>query len=248
MNYEKIALVTGGSRGIGRACAIKLASVGYSVVINYNLSRDRAEKTAKDIRKNGGLSELIKADVANLGKVKSMFKFIRQKYKRLDVLINNAGIAPIVPFTEIDENEWDKIIDTNLKGPFFCAQEAFKIMKEQKQGRIINLGSQAGFSGGYYSGAHYAISKGGIHTFTKRLAKEGAPYNILVNCISPGIIDTDTIRNYPKLIMKNLIKNIPLGKIGNPDDVANVAVFLVSEQADYLTGINIPVSGGLFMN
>jgi len=245
---NKVALITGGSRGIGSAISLQLSNMGYTVIINYNNEKESAKKVLKKVLGRKGNGVCFKADISQYEKIENMFEFIIKEFGCLDVLVNNAGYAPIVETAKIDENSWDHILSVNLKSAFFCSQKAMAIMKKEGQGKIINIGSQAGITGGFHSGAHYAIAKGGINTLTKRLAVEGAPYNILVNCVSPGIIETDGVNVYPDGVIKDLVAKIPLGRMGTVSDVANVVSFLVSEKSNYLTGINIPVNGGIYMN
>ena len=248
MENIKVALVTGASRGIGRAIALQLSSLGYTVIINYKNDKSSAEEVLKKIKVCKGDGVCFGSDLSQYDSIKNLFNFISSEYGRLDVLINNVGYAPIIKTSKIDEKEWDNILDINLKSTFFCSQLAMPIMKAHGQGKIINIGSQAGITGGFHSGAHYATAKGGINTLTKRFAIEGASDNILVNCISPGIIDTDGVNAYPKKIIKELVSKIPLNRIGAVTDIANVVTFLLSDKSSYLTGINIPVNGGLYMN
>ena len=248
MVNNKVALITGASRGIGRGIALQLADMGYTIIINYNNDRASAEQVLKTVLGKKGNGICFNADISKNENIEKMFKFISQEYGRLDVLINNAGYAPIIETEKIDEKSWDHILSINLKSAFFCSNHAMFIMKKAGQGKIINIGSQAGITGGFHSAAHYAIAKGGINTLTKRLAMEGAPYNILVNCVSPGIIETDGVNAYPEEVVKYLVGKIPIGRIGTVSDVANVVSFLLTEKSNYLTGINIPVNGGIYMN
>jgi len=244
----KTALITGASKGIGYACARQLSKEGWHIIVNYKSDHKAAKILLEKIQAEGGSCEIYQTDLSIYKEIKTMFDYIKKTFNNFQVLINNAGTAPIISMKDIDENEWDNLLNTNLKAPFFCAKKAIEIMRLNQFGRIINIGSQAGFTGGYYSGIHYAVSKGGIHTLTKRLAKECAGDNILVNCISPGLIETEGVLEYPLEIRKKIINQIPLGKIGTPQDVANAVSFLVSNKANYLTGINLSVSGGLLMN
>jgi 3-oxoacyl-[acyl-carrier protein] reductase len=244
---NKVALITGASRGSGRECAIALARHGYNVVINYLTNCEEAIKTQRDAQGFGITAISIQADVADKRQVDRMVGAVLDKFGQIDVLVNSAGVSEIKPIEDIDEASWNRIMDINLKGTFFCSQAVLKHMKLRRQGRIINIASQAGQTGGYFIGAHYSVSKAGIICLTKSLAKVGAAYGILVNCVSPGLIDTDMSAAYPPQLKEDLIRSIPLGRMGQPKEVASVVVFLASEEASYITGADIPVNGGMFM-
>lgn len=244
---SKVALITGGSRGIGRECAIALAKRGYKIAINYFRNNELAVETQKKIDKIGVDTYCVRADISDKRQVKDIIETVLNKFDHIDVLVNNAGISEIKPIEDIDEESWDHMMDINLKGTFFCSQMVLKHMKEQRKGRIISIASQAGQTGGIFIGAHYSASKAGIICLTKTLAKIGAPFGILVNCVSPGLIETDMAVDYPENVKQNLIDSIPLGRMGQPGEVASVVAFLASEEASYITGANIPVNGGMFM-
>jgi 3-oxoacyl-[acyl-carrier protein] reductase len=247
MINKKVALVTGGTRGIGKAIAVKLAKKGYNIVFTYFSSEKRAEEVKKQIEKIGVKSFFMKVDNSKKDEIEKMVNKVLEKFGQIDVLVNNAGISQIKNIEEISEKDWNKVVDTNLKGTFFFSQLVFKHMKSRKKGRIINIASQAGTTGGFFIGAHYCASKSGMICLTKSFAKNGAPFNILVNSVSPGLIKTDMLKPFPDKNIKNLLKNIPVGRLGEPDDVAKVVAFLISDDASYITGADIPVNGGLLM-
>lgn len=243
----KKALVTGASRGIGQGIALALASQGADVAVNYRSKKEDAEKVVAEIKKKGRNSFAIQADVSSVDEVMRMFGEIKKQWGKLDILVNNAGIAYYSTFETMTEEEWDRTLDTNLKGQFLCAREAARLMKE-KGGKIINISSIA--SGGAGIGgsrmAHYIASKGGVAALTEAMAVELAPYKINVNAIGPGFIDTDMTKELlgdPKA-RQALLARIPWGRLGKPADIGVVAAFLASDEVDYLTGALIYVDGG----
>ncbi|MEW6679516.1 MAG: SDR family oxidoreductase, partial [bacterium] len=189
----------------------------------------------------------MKVDNSDIKQIEKMINKVLDKFGQIDVLVNNAGISEIKKIEEISENDWDKIMDTNLKGAFFCSQFVFNHMKKRKTGRIINIASQAGTTGGFFIGAHYSASKGGIICLTKTFAKAGASFGIFVNTVSPGLVKTDMVKSFSGKIRKDLIGKIPLRRMANPEEIANVVTFLASDDASYITGANIPVNGGMLM-
>ena len=247
-NDEKVVLITGGTRGIGKSCVFKFASEGYKIAFTYLNSNKKAEGMKKELTKKDIEIFIKRVDNSKKEEIEIMVKNVIGKFGHIDVLVNNAGVSGDKKIEEIEEEDWDKLIDINLKGTFFFSKNVYKHMKKRKKGRIINISSQAGTTGGFHIGAHYSTSKGGIIVLTRSFAKTGADHGILVNCVSPGIIDTDMIRSLSSNAKKDLVKKIPLGRIGTPDDVANVVYFLSSEDSRYITGANIPVNGGMFMN
>jgi len=239
----KVAIVTGGAGDIGREICIELAKEGASIAIHYNNSYEQAVKLKKYIKSNFSYAEIFKADVSDRRQVDDMIDNIYNKFGRIDYLINNAGIAQIKPFIEITEEDWDRMMNINLKGLFNCTQSVLRYMLPQKHGSIINISSIWGISGASCE-VHYSASKGGIIAFTKSLAKELGPSKIRVNCIAPGVIDTkmnDILNAEDK---NHLIEDIPLMSIGKPQDVANAVLFLLSDKANFITGQVITVDGG----
>lgn len=240
----KVAIITGSSKGIGRAIAIAFAKEGAKVVVNSRHMKD-AEVVAREIKAMGREALAAEADVSKANDVKQMVKQAIDKFGRVDILVNNAGIVHFCPVIKITEKEWDAIIGVNLKGQFLCAKEvAADMLKRGTRGVIINIASIAG-EVGFKNLAHYCASKGGIIELTRELALELAP-SIRVNAIGPGLIETDMTKD---LLLnpdakKNLLQAIPLGRIGMPEDIASVAVFLASEDSAYMTGHTIFVDGG----
>lgn len=243
----KKALVTGSSRGIGRGIALALAKQGADVAINYRSNKKEAEEAVAKIKKMKRDSFSVQADVSSVDEVIQMFGELKKKWGKIDVLVNNAGIACYSTFESMTEEEWDRTLNTNLKGQFLCAREAAKLMKE-KGGKIINISSIA--SGGVGIGssrmAHYVASKGGVAALTEAMAVELAPHKINVNAIGPGFIDTDMTEELLKdqKTRKGLLARIPWGRFGEPTDIGAAAAFLASDEADYITGILLFVDGG----
>lgn len=243
----KKALVTGGSRGIGRGIALALAKQGADVAVNYRSNRQEADKVVSEIKKKGREAFAIQADVSSVDDVIRMFGEIEKQWGKLNILVNNAGVAHFSSFEEMAEEEWDRTLDVNLKGQFLCAREAVKLMK-QKGGKIINISSVA--SGGVGVGtakmAHYVASKGGVVAMTEALAVEVAPYKINVNAIAPGFIETDMTKELigDEKAKKAFLGRIPWGRFGKPEDIGAAAAFLASDEADYVTGTVLYVDGG----
>lgn len=240
----KIALVTGSTKGIGKAIAFELAKEGANLVINSR-NQSEAEQVGHQIHDEMGVKTLaLRADVSNIEEVKTLMKKTVDYFGRIDILINNAGVFEICPFLQISEDTWDKIIDINLKGTFLCSKLALPIMVKQKSGVIVNMSSMAAKTGGILPVAPYAASKAGIIALTKALAREFAPYGIRVNAVAPGVIKTKMAESQAE----EKRKIIPLGDLGEPEDVAKAVSFLVSDDAGYITGEVIDVSGGLVMD
>ena len=238
---NKIILVTGASRGIGREIAYTLAKEGNTVIANYNKSKDMAE-SLKEISKNENLNiDIYKADVSNREEVKEMINYILNKYKRIDVLVNNAGIDQEKMFQDITDNDWNEVIKTNLYSVFCVTQEIIPNMVSNKSGCIINISSIYGIKGGSCA-ALYSASKAGIDGITKSLAKELGPSKIRVNSIAPGYIDTDMNKHFSSNIVNEIKSEIPLNKIGTPHSIANCIKWLVDD--DYTTGQVIAIDGG----
>jgi 3-oxoacyl-[acyl-carrier protein] reductase len=242
----KIALITGASRGIGRACALHFASLGAAVAVNYSTSSAQAEEAVREIVDKGGKALAVKADVSNAAEVEAMFDETINTLGGLDILVNNAGITKDTLLIRMKEEDWDRVLDINLKGAFLCTKQAAKYMMKKRQGRIINISSVIGIAGN--SGqANYAASKAGIIGFSKSAAKELASRGILVNIIAPGFIETDMTGVLPEHVKEAILAQIPLGRYGNPMDIAYLAAFLASEQSQYITGQVIHVDGGMIM-
>jgi 3-oxoacyl-[acyl-carrier protein] reductase len=244
----KVSIVTGGGAGIGEAIALAFAREGAHVAI-WDLDGNRAEKVSSTIQEMGHKSIAIQMSVANAREVNASVQRVLREYGRIDILINNAGICQVVPsLEEIKEEDWDRVLAVNLKGVFLCSKAVMGIMKKQKAGKIINMGSLAGKVGGIATGAHYAASKAAVMCLTKSLAKELGPYGVHVNAIAPGVIETDMTQMITGGDWRAYLSTIPLGRIGVVDEVAKVALFLASDEASYLTGEIIDVNGGQFMD
>lgn len=242
----KVAVVTGAGRGIGKAIALRLADEGASIVVNYRSSEKEAKELVEEIREKGGTAECVQGDVSFLEDAEKVIKFAAEKFGRLDILINNAGITRDTLLLRMKEEDFDKVLQVNLKGVFNCTKHASAIMLKQKSGRIINISSVVGIIGNAGQ-ANYAAAKAGIIGFTKSIAKEIGARGITVNAIAPGFITTDMTDVLSDKIKEKLIENVPLKKLGSPEDIANCAAFLVSDNASYITGQVINVDGGMVM-
>ncbi len=241
----KISVVTGGSRGIGRAIAIALADEGSHVVINYATREDAAREVLNEIESRGGSAEIMRFNIALFQEVQRAFDEIVKKHRRIDILVNNAGITRDNLFALMKVEEWDEVIDTNLKGVFNCTRAVIKAMIRQKGGKIINIGSVVGVMGNPGQ-ANYCASKAGIIGFSKALARELGSRNITINVVAPGFIETEMTANLSEDIRNEMLKRIPLGRFGKPEDVASVVCFLARDASSYITGQVIHVNGGMF--
>lgn len=245
---DKVSIVTGGGAGLGEAIAMALAREGAHVSV-WDLNGGRADRVASKIREMGCKSSAIRMDVSRPQEVDRSVHEVLKEYGRIDILVNNAGICETISsIEEIEEMVWDKILAVNLKGVFLCSKAVMSIMKSQRFGKIINMGSMGGKVGGIKVGAHYAASKAAVMCFTKSLAVEMAPYGVHVNAIAPGVIETDMTRMITGGDWTKFIAAIPLGRIGVVEEVAKVAVFLASDDSSYLCGEIIDVNGGLLMD
>ena len=243
---DKIAIVTGGSRGIGAAIAKKLASRGMTVIINYCGSEDRALAVKSEIEAAGGQAEAWRCDVSDCGQCESFVKAVMEKYGRIDVLVNNAGITRDGLMMRMSDEDFSRVIDTNLKGTFYMMRFASRHMLKAKKGRIINMASVVGLMGNAGQ-VNYAASKAGVIGATKSAAKELASRGITVNAIAPGFIDTEMTGALSEKVQEQILTQIPLGTFGKPEDIANCAAFLASDEASYITGQVIQVDGGMCM-
>lgn len=237
----KTIIITGGSRGIGKALVENFAKDGYNVVLNYNKSEENARNIKAELQKQGFNIEIFKADVSKKEEVKELVKFALDKFQNIDVLINNAGISQTKLFTDITEEEWDNIMNVNLKSAYYTIQEVLPNMIHRKQGLIINISSVWGLTGASCEVA-YSVSKAGLDGLTKSLAKELGPSNIRVNSIAPGVIDTDMNKNLSTEEINELKEEIPLNRIGKTIDIYKCAKWLVEDE--YTTGQVISVNGG----
>lgn len=239
MNFTKTVLITGGSRGIGKAMVYAFARAGYNVLLNFNKSEGLANEIASEFSN----VKIYGADVANQKSVIDMVSYANNNFGGIDILINNAGISCNGLFQELEENEWHRLIDVNLTGVYNCTKAVLPYMISKKQGKIINISSVWGMVGASNEVA-YSASKAGIIGLTKALAKEVGPSNIQVNCIAPGIVMTDMVSEYTMDELNNITNEIPLGRIGSTSDIAQLALFLASDSANYITGQVISPNGG----
>lgn len=246
----KVALITGASSGIGRATATALAASGASVAINFHQNEAGAEAARAEIARAGGRALVVQADVTRSRDVQTLVKQTAAEFGPIDILINNAGsLIERLKILELTEERWDEVIDLNLKSAFLCSQAVAATMMARKSGVIVNVSSIAGRNGGALGSIHYSTAKGGVITFTKGLAKELAPYGVRVNAVSPGVIATPYHEQFSSAeMMKTYVGMIPLGRIGTPQEVANVICFLTSDASSYLAGETIEINGGMFMD
>lgn len=243
---NQVALVTGAGRGIGKAIALALAKEGADVIVNYNGSRDRAEEVAKQIREMGRKAEAFPCSVADFSACGQMLEEIVKRYGHLDILVNNAGITKDNLLLKMSEDDFDQVIDVNLKGAFNCIRHAARTMIRQKSGRIINISSVSGVTGNAGQ-ANYSASKAGIIGLTKAAAREMAGKGITVNAVAPGFIQTDMTDVLSDKIKEGIIKKIPMKRFGKTEDIAQAVCFLASGHAGYITGQVLCVDGGMVM-
>lgn len=238
---KKTIIVTGASRGIGAAIVKMLAKEEYNIVLNYNKSEEIAKKMQEEFTKQGKNVEIFKADVSKREEVKKLIEFTINKFKKIDVLINNAGISQTRLFTDITDEDWNNMLNVNLNSVFYMTQEVLPYMIHEKEGCIINISSIWGITGAACE-THYSVTKAGVDAMTKSLAKELGPSNIRVNSIAPGIIDTDMNKYLSDEELVNIEEEIPLGKIGSPETIAKCVKWLIED--DYTTGQIIGINGG----
>jgi 3-oxoacyl-[acyl-carrier protein] reductase len=240
----QVAVVTGASRGIGRAIALKLAALGARTVVNYRANDSEAAKVVESICQSGGEAIALKADVSNADAVKEMFRQITQKWGQVDILVNNAGVTRDALLPRLSDEAWDTVIDINLRGSFLCTRMALRSMMTQTRGRIINIASVAGLTGNPGQ-TNYSASKGGLIAFTRAAAREVGARNITVNAIAPGFIVTDMTDQLSPEARSAILSHIPLKRYGQPQEVAELVAFLASEKSGYITAQVISIDGGV---
>jgi 3-oxoacyl-[acyl-carrier protein] reductase len=243
---RQVVIVTGASRGIGRAVAVRFGQDGAAVIVNYKGSEAAAQETVQAIEAAGGTATLAQGDVSQRDDAERLIETAIQQYGQIDVLVNNAGITRDQLLMRMTDDDWDAVLDTNLKGAFYTTRAVLRPMLRKRAGRIINLSSVVGLAGNAGQG-NYAAAKAGIIGFTKSIAREVASRNITVNAVAPGYISTDMTDAIPENMKGKLLEQIPLGRLGTPEDVAGVVAFLASPAAAYLTGNVLRVDGGMVM-
>lgn len=242
---DKVALVTGGAQGIGKTIGEELTRAGAHVVLG-DVNLEGAQATAEEINSKGGSASAVRIDVSNAAEVQQVFDFILKDKKPVDIVVNNAGITRDGLMVRMKESDWDLVLDINLKGSFLCSQQAAKHMMKQKSGAIVNISSIVGVMGNFGQ-ANYSASKAGVIGLTKTLAREVASRGIRVNAVAPGFIDTEMTRVLEETVRQKLIEQIPLARLGLPEDVARCVAFLVSDKSSYITGQVINLNGGMLM-
>ncbi|MEI6564638.1 MAG: 3-oxoacyl-ACP reductase family protein [bacterium] len=243
----KTALITGGSRGIGRACALTLAKLGCQVAVCYQRNEAAANEVVQAANQSGVAACAYRADVTQVDQIEALVQSVLKDFKRIDVLINSAGISQVVSVPDLTEQDWDRMMAINLKGAFFCCQVVLKHMQAQKGGRIVNVASTAGQMGGFIVGVNYSASKAGVICLTKSLSKYALPYGVAINCVAPGLIDTEMTTAYPSEKAGPLVDSIPMKRMGSAQEVANGIVFLASDAASYITGTTLYINGGTYL-
>ena len=242
----RVAVVTGASRGIGRAIALVLAAQGAKVVVNYRANAEAADEVVQAITARGGEAVAVQADVRSADEAARLIQVALDRFGRLDILVNNAGTTRDTLLVRMQEADWDLVLDTNLKGTFHCTKAVQRVMIKQRYGRIINITSVAGLAGNAGQ-ANYAAAKAGIIGFTKSVAKEVGSRGITVNAVAPGYVPTDLTADLPPALIAEAVSKTPLGRPGAPEDIAYAVAFLASEEAGFITGQVLSVDGGLVM-
>lgn len=247
MKNKKVALITGASRGIGKEIARLFADNNYNIVINYNKSEEEAKALLEELSAKGHNARIYKADISNIHEANALVNYTIGQFEKIDVLINNAGISRYNMFTDISYEEWHEVMNVNLNSAFYVTKKALQYMIPEHEGKIINISSMWGLVGAANE-VHYSTSKAAMIGMTKALAKELGPSNIQVNCIAPGVIDTDMLNDVDDDTIEMLKYETPLMRIGKPMDIAKCALFLASEGADFITGQVISANGGFVIN
>jgi acetoacetyl-CoA reductase len=241
----RVALVTGAARGIGRAVAMELASRGADVALNYHASREKAEQLADELRTTGAICMIVQGDVSRKEEAKRVVQTVIDCWKRLDIVVNNAGITRDKSLRKMTDEDWEEVISVNLNGTFYCTKAALPAMIDQKFGRIINISSVVGQAGAFGQ-ANYSASKGAVIAFTKTVALEMAKFNITANVIAPGFTSTEMLDKVPVEVLDQIKEKIPLHRFGQPEEIGKAAAFLAAE-GDYITGQQLNINGGMYM-
>jgi len=241
---QRLALVTGSSRGIGRAIALKLAAMGHSVVINYVTHEDAANDVVKAIADRGGKALAVRADITKVDQVEAMFQRAQELGESVEILVNNAGIIKDSLLMRMSDETWDNVLDLNLRGAFLCTRAALRGMVRGRWGRVVNIGSVVGMLGNPGQ-ANYAASKAGMIGFTQSVAKEVASRNVTVNYVAPGYITTDIVEGLPQPLKDRILARIPIQRFGKPEEIAGMVGYLVGDEAEYVTGQVFAIDGGI---
>lgn len=243
---DKVVIVTGAARGIGKAIAVECAACGGIPVI-ADIEAESVEDVVSEINQSGARAMGRKVDVTKIDEIESLVAEVARQFGRIDVLVNNAGILHATPIEDVSEEEWDRILDVDLKAVFFMSQRVLPPMKKNGKGKIINISSLSGRMGGYANGIAYSAAKAGVIGLTMGMARRLARYNITVNAVAPGTTETDIVKAFTPEKMAALRQLVPLGRLGKPADIANLVTFLASDRADFITGAVIDINGGMFM-